>query len=437
MKTASYLAGDALRDRRSEIESGKVVSDSIYSNYYEQHVWFLDLCNRSIGRPGLFRVPTVIGLIWAIFAFFLSVPLFGYLFIRLLKSTRSIRADCSTKTIGIATCKTSENRLLRYQVRYKRDLLIIRLRSDARYLSHKDAAPFSDGIGDAVCMFSLYEFLKLSIFSARFYSGISNCFLGFVRINKNDFSTLKFSTYCGLRFLNDSLIECMAAAVIDKTACTTVVAGTTNERAGYILTKLCEAQRLATVCVPHGSAPSIKLPAGLFGHTYFALSLTEQKILTDLYPDRAVLFDEELVKEFYCVRRSGCDFSSNERRGSVVFATSSRDVAGDQEIIYAASSSLETLGVKLHPSDSISLYNFPSNCHLIETIDEMITFDLLICAPSAITYEAIYNDMNAWVVAVSERKKMEVNTVFRSIAHPEAQLVTSMEELKIRLQGLK
>ncbi|NOI25403.1 hypothetical protein [Vibrio mediterranei] len=230
-------------------------------------------------------------------------------------------------------------------------------------------------------------------------------------------------------FFHELYVSSLAYLLIDNKTFKRVISGSTNERYAIAMEKICSDLGIETICIPHGISVSYKLPHGLFGQRYFCLSLKEKNILEGLYPNVKFIYEKNMISSILNVNSGRKKNGESQKRKIVVF-TDSRAIYRDQNLINLVSSLTSEFYIKLHPNDSLSNYDLPSNGSILSEFKDAIYNSLCVTRVSTILLDALHNNSIpiAFLGADVDRNSSEV--VYAGLYTDEVKKIYTEDKLK-------
>lgn len=175
---------------------------------------------------------------------------------------------------------------------------------------------------------------------------------------------------------------------------TTIYTGQMYDRFALIEGELAKKHKKKLICIPHGIETTEKMPVGYVGDIFYCSSFEMSIKLNDLYATSKFIFDGDITKKMYRVKKSSQD-KENSKVKRVVFFTQPRDIESTKKIVRVISRYLETrkqkLYIKIHPSEKSSNYGI-ENTEIINGFEEAIVGNICISLSSTVLVESLYND---------------------------------------------
>ncbi|NVK02943.1 MAG: hypothetical protein HWE12_15485 [Oceanospirillaceae bacterium] len=403
---------------------GDVSNLGIYANYFHQHIFFQEVKSQYFSDTAPVRDSKVLAIFILIVAIFLGAGIVFFALVRGCLGRRSFHASVdSSETAGVATCNGSLERLRSYLLKYSKESSIVYM----DVLAKKSNRFIEKGVTvrHIIDVISFREIFFALAISPIFYSYFYRNFRSVLLISAKYYVSYKFCCYSGIRLVQDAVNASLIHAYLQKYSVKNVVAGTTNERYGTYLQEICNVLSIDTVCIPHGVSPCLKLPNGIFGNSYMCLTSREREYLEAIYGPGRFIYDHQVINELYQRK----EVFNSRFTESIVYATCSRDVKGDQRVMDKLIEYDFRFVIKLHPNDSLSNYRLPPARRKVVSIDEALCSTRLITKLSAITIDASENGSQVFVVIDSVCDLIDYRCLYFGAVHPSAKVVYSVDEL--------
>jgi len=210
--------------------------------------------------------------------------------------------------------------------------------------------------------------------------------------------------------------------------------GNKEDRFALIENRLCEANYIKCICMPHGLEYAFRMPAGLVGDIFYCNSQNAKDYLSELYKYSKThfFFDMNIVEKMLSKN------VVNEEEKKVVFFPESREPEKNLSIIKFLKESNINFYLKLHAKDNIENYRpFVDKSFLIDDFTTGITNSITLARKSTILLEAIYNHSIPIAVLVDEKDRAYVEFMFPSLEDEKILKVYSFDELKNLIEELR
>ena len=398
---------------------------SNYENYYYQNIFFISKVENIVLNSNKI-VNNFFNILIAFISVFIIIPVsiihYLIIFYRLLgikHFKKFIKGDFS-----VALCKQSLKKLECFSEVKKLSLYC--LYDDLRM---NDVLSSNKHVG-MLELLSLSDRIKLFL-SLKFLNVVIKNIYGYFLISRKYDYSLKFLFYFLKRFGIDSYSWLVLDNLLSSLSPNKVYSASTNERYAIALKRLCVSNSIKTVCIPHGISPKLKLPNGIFGDEYFALSKIEMNYLSENYLENTYIYNDELNHKMFKVT-----LDKEPLTKKFVYCTTSRNREEDEAIINKLCSVYEKIYVKLHPNDKEGNYRFHRNALIIESYPEAIVGNIVISRLSAVLIDASYNNSIPIMLIDNSLDIFDYKFLYEGIRTQSVIQVCSFNELTLTIKGL-